>query len=165
MRKGSSKPCPGCGQVKSWRPASEVCTDCKRLLKRAAWLEEQVSRLGDDEIIVYYGSKPHWNEYISSQSNIGRDLMDSFFRLAEATTRPSLASDSTFGMLLGKVEYGGGKYTVTTVPIANAIRDLRDLVVKALKSEYLAGKKDGQNLLMQLANGDLSPDKFNQKSK
>lgn len=39
---------------------------------------------------------------------------------------------------------------------ASAIRDLRVVVLEALELEYECGKSDGHNLLMRLANGDLS---------
>lgn len=161
MARGSSKPCPGCGEVDSSRPAKEVCRACKHLLQRAKWLEEELSKLGDDKVVVKFGKLPHWNEYIHTKSDVGRGLMDIFQRLAEAGSCPSAVHSSEF-RLLGKIDaFSGARYAVMLSPLAEAIRDLRVAVGEALKLEYEQGKKDGHNLLFRLASGDLSGNEFN----
>lgn len=164
MRRGSSKPCPGCGEVKSWRPAKEVCTDCKRLLKRAVWLEEQLSKLDDDEVIVAFAERAYWNEYIYSHSGVGRNLMDIFHRLAKSGSRPSPRGNAEFN-LLGKIESFGGTNAIMPRPLAEAIAWLRDAVADALKKEYEEGKRDGHRLMMRLANGDLSMNDFDKETR
>lgn len=162
--RGSSKPCPGCGKVKSWRPAKEVCKDCKNLLARAEWMEEKMSELGDDEIIVVYGKRAHWNEYIFSHSGDGRKLMDIFQRVAMAASVPSSVMSPEFS-LLGKTEgMGAVEYAKMTRLLAEAIRDLRIAIGEALKAEYQAGKKDGHSFVKRLASGDLSINEFDKKT-
>lgn len=50
--KGSAKPCPGCGQIDTSRPANKVCADCAYLLKQAARMEEQLRSIAFDEVVV-----------------------------------------------------------------------------------------------------------------
>lgn len=164
MSRGSSLPCPGCGKVKSYRKSTEVCRECGALLRKAKWLEEQLAKLEGDEIIVSYGTYAHWNEYIYSHAGIGRDLMGAVFDIAEAASRPAMEYNSEFP-LLGKIEPGGTTYAVMPRPLAEAIRDLYAMLGPSLKAEYEKGKKDGRNLLMRLANGDIAPNEFFEKEK
>lgn len=159
---GSKKPCPGCGQVKGGRSASKVCRECEVLLERAGWMEEQLAELDEDEIVVSFGKGAHWNQYIYTRSDTGRDLVDIFQRIANAGSRPALTYKAKFN-LLGVIDAFGEKCVVMTEPLAEAIRDLRIAVQDALKLEYEQGKKDGQNLLRQLADGDISINDFNKE--
>lgn len=161
--RGSQKPCPGCGGTKAYRKSDEVCTDCKSLLKRAQWMDEQLSKLGDDEVIVAIGQRSHWNAYIHSKSGKGRDLQEIFHRLALSASRPALAYHAEFE-LLGKIDNGGRMYVKMPRPLAEAIKDLRSAIQPALEAEYEAGKADGHNLLMRLANGDLSVNEYMKKT-
>lgn len=161
--RGSSKPCPGCEKTETSRPAKEVCRHCKNLLKHAAWMEAQMSKLADDEIVVRYGKRANWNEYIYSHSDEGRKLMDIFQRIAMAGSMPSVMFSAEFN-LLGETEgAGAAQYAKMTRPLAEAIRDLRIAVCEALKAEYQAGKKDGHSFVMRLASGDLSINEFDKK--
>lgn len=162
MTRGSSKPCPGCGKVKLGRATKEVCRDCRFLLDRAIWLEEALSKMGDDEIVVAFGDHSHWNEYIYSHSGAGRNLMDDFQRVARAGSRQATTLIAEFE-LLGKVEGGGHSYAIMLRPLAEAVRDLRVAVSEALEKEYSKGKADGHNLLMRLADGDLSVNDFDKR--
>ncbi len=157
---GSKKPCPGCGEVVYGRAAKDVCSDCKSLLRRARWMEEQLSKLNDDEIVVSFGRVSHWNEYMYTQSGAGRDLMDDFQSVALAGSRPSLTSKAEFN-LLGLIQSGAADYVVMSRSLAEAVRDLRKNVQDALRQEYAQGKKDGSNLLKRLADGDLAVNEFN----
>ena len=161
MSRGSKKPCPGCGKIRPDRPAKEVCAHCKRLIERATWLETELSKVGNDEIIVRYGIRYYQNEYIHTHSDSGRTLMRLFQSIAVSGSRISTSTDAEFE-LLGKIDnYGfGGSYAVMSRSLAEAIRDLRIAVVSALKSEYEEGKKDGHNLLVRLASGELSMSDF-----
>jgi hypothetical protein len=50
-------------------------------------------------------------------------------------------------------------------PLAEAVRDLRNAVVDALDAEYEAGKAAGHNLLLRLADGDLSMNDFDARTR
>lgn len=156
---GSKQPCPGCGEVVYGRAVKDVCRKCEILLERAGWMEEQLSKLDGDEIVVSFGKRPHWNEFIYTHSSTGRNLSDILQRLANAGSRSTLTCNAEFN-LLGKIEYSGGKYVVMSRDLAEAVRDLRVAVQDALKLEYEQGKKDGQNLLKQLADGDIAVNDF-----
>ena len=176
-KRGSSKPCPGCAQVKEWRPAAEVCGDCKITLARATWLEEQLA-LSASDVLVVYGKHSHGNQYLRSQAHMpggresaGRVLMEHFQKLARAASRPapktSDLQDGTHIEILGKPNSGGYAVSVEGVmpeSLATAIRDLRQAVEEALAAEYAQGKRDGHNLLLRLAEGDISATDFNAKT-
>jgi hypothetical protein len=130
------------------------------LLERAAWLEEQLARLGDGEVVVSYGAQPHWNEYIYTHSGAGRQMMDMFHQLVKAGSRPSSTYNAEFPVL-GKIEgMVGASYIVMPRLLAEAVRELRTAVGDALKAEYEAGKRDGHMLLIRLAQGDISVNEF-----
>lgn len=159
---GSKKPCPGCGEVVYGRAVKDVCRKCEVLLERAGWMEEQLSKLDDDEIVVSFGRVAHWNEYIHTHSGVGRDLMDDFQRVALAGSRPSLTYKAEFD-LLGPIEFCGAEHAVMFRSLAEAVRDLWKNVQNALQQEYKQGKKDGSNLLKRLADGDLAVNEFDVK--
>lgn len=150
--------------MKHFRPAKEVCKDCKNLLKRAEWMDAQLSTLEDDEIVIVYGKQAHWNEYISSHSGDGRKLMDIFQRIALAASASTSTHTAEFN-LLGKTEgMGAVTYAKMARPLAEAIRDLRIAVSEALKLEYEAGKKDGLSFVRGLASGEISTKDFEKES-
>ena len=167
--RGSSKPCPGCGQVKLGRPAKEVCLDCKRLLERAEWLENELVEMAKGKVTVAFAQQSHWNEYIYTHSGKGRGLMEIFFRLARGgasspVTRKALSDSAEIDNLLGRTDSGAPcHHVVMSAPLAEAIRDLRVAVQEALEQEYVAGKADGHNLLMRLASGEISTGAFDAK--
>ncbi|KKK69780.1 hypothetical protein LCGC14_2930600 [marine sediment metagenome] len=161
--RGSSKPCPGCGQVKLGRPAKEVCPDCSYLLARAGELEDILSEKVADKIVVAFGRESHWNKCIYTHSGVGRGLLAIFHRLAMAGSHPSATYGDAKFELLGSIDSGGRYYAAMPAPLAEAIRDLRVAVQEALEQEYVAGKADGHNLLMRLASGEISTGAFDAK--
>jgi len=163
MRGQSTKPCPGCGQIGCYRKSNEVCNDCKLKIKRSEFLEKELTKLTDDEIIVTFGRASHWNKYLHTHSGAGRNLMDIFQRIAESASRESMIKKSDY-VLLGKIDSFAEQYSVMPKKLADAIKDLRIDVEKAIEEEYKCGKKDGQNLLHQLASGDLSVNDFNERT-
>lgn len=164
MKRGSSKPCPGCGKIESWRPADEVCRECKQALKKIKDWEEQISKIGNDQIVVSFGLRDYWNQYIHDHVNhdvtddhIGRNIVSAFHRLALAASTPSLEYHAEFE-LLGEAQ--GKQYVIMQRSIAEAIRDLFALMQPSIEAIYKSGKLDGHNLLMRLATGDLAPNEF-----
>lgn len=89
--------------------------------------------------------------------------MTALFRVVQAASRISLVCNAEFN-LLGKIEAGGTSYAIMPRPLAEAIRDLYAMLQPALATEYAEGKRDGHNLLMRLASGDLAPNEYMDKS-
>lgn len=163
-KRGTKKPCPGCGE-EVWRNVGDVCRGCRDALNRVEAIDAQLAELSDDEIIVYFGRNPHWNEYISAKAGTSRNLMDIFHRVAIAGSSPSLATYSEFA-LLGKTDgISANVYAKMNRSLAEAIRELRVAVQDALKKEYETGKRDGHNLLIRLASGDLAMNEFDKAVK
>lgn len=162
MRKGSNRPCPGCGRIVEYRKSDKVCQDCESKLKRVEFLEQQLSKLSQEEIVVAVGQCAHWNAYLYAHSaGYGRKLMDVFQRVADAGSRASMTRNAEYS-LLGKIDSFGEKYIVMPRALADAVRELRTEVQNAMKAEYEKGKTDGHSVLMRLANGDLSMNDFDE---
>lgn len=72
-------------------------------------MEDQLSRLDDDEVVVSVGERAHWNKYILTHSEgVGRNLMDIFHRVSLAGSRPALAKDAEYHLLGKDNHFGSG---------------------------------------------------------
>ena len=159
----SKKPCPGCKKIKLGRSANDVCDDCAQLLHKAEWMEKELSP-SDNEIVISFAKRSHWNKYLFTKAKTGQNLMDIFQRIAEAGSQKT-TSQSTEFQLLGKIDgwrsSSDTTYRTMSKLLAEAVQDLRIAVEQALELEYKQGKKDGHNMLIRLADGDLSINDFN----
>lgn len=170
MRRGSGKPCPGCGEVVEWRPADQLCQACKVLLARARAMAAELSRK-PDEVAVTFSSTPHLNKSIrvhgdSFAVRTGEQLRKALVTIALQMSRRDFGDAEVWFDLLGRTEYGyaaGGAYLMPRV-MAEAVRDLRGLIATAIEQSYAAGRADGNNLLVRLAQGDLSPNDYLKES-
>lgn len=168
MKRGSKKPCPGCGKIDEWRPADKVCSDCQHLLKNAAKWEKQLSKITKDEAVVSFGEMYHWNQYIythiNNVDNLSSQIMRQFHELCKAApTREAVNRPHEF-TLMGKIEqYNAPKYVMPR-RLAEAIKNLYDMLQPMIDKVYEAGKNDGHNLLRRLATGDIAPNEFLQKT-
>jgi len=159
VKRGSKKPCPGCGEVKQGRQVADVCSDCGNLLGKSKWMEEQLSRVSDNEIVVSFGEQAHWNTGFYTRSHTGREILSILHHIVKSAAHPTLSQNPEFEML-GKIDYCGVSYGTMSKPLAEGLRDLYWTLNKAFKAEYEVGKKDGHNLLMRLADGDIGADEF-----
>lgn len=168
--RGTKTPCPGCGQVDSTRPASEVCSDCKTLLANAAKWEKQLSKVPKDEVVISFGEAYHWNQYLHTRdSKSSEALMRQFHKLCKAATiRETPTKNVKYEFtLMGKMDqtdWTSPKYVMSR-ELAEAIRDMYALLQPAIDAIYQKGKDDGHNLLMRLASGDLAPNEYMDKTK
>ncbi len=161
MRKGSQKPCPGCGEIRNYRRASEVCRQCEKDLVYARRVRQELAA-GGETIIVSFGDRSYANEYISTRDReSGPRLQQLMFDLAKSTSAPVDVYHAELEFLLGKDNGASMRiYASMKSETARVINTLYRAIQEALKAEYEAGKADGHNLLMRLASGDLAMNEF-----
>lgn len=166
MKNGSSKPCPGCGEIDSRRPADKVCNTCKAKLKRLDELEERLS--GNTDTVIVSFASASYNSYIwSKKRGSGNALQNAFYEIAFTAGKELPAYSKAEYDLLGKRhDVGTHHYHVMEMPrqLAEAIKNTYAMMNKILEGEYEQGKSDGHNLLMRLAQGDLSPNEYLQNT-
>ena len=166
MKRGTYKPCPGCGE-NNYRPTDDVCSTCRRTLDRARDFSDLQKSLPDGIVIVEYAPRAYWNEHIYTNGDmdkrLGSKIMEKFFDLAVACSTPTNNHNAEFE-LLGKMSSGSREWAQMQRAVAVQIRDLYKLIQQALKNQYEAGKQDGHNLLMRLAQGDLSANEWLEKT-
>lgn len=121
-------------------------------------MEKQLA-VTSEEIVVATGQKSHWNKYLYSHSGHGRDVLGELHRVVLCAGRQVNSFDEQFS-ILGDIQPGAAIRVAMNRPLAEAIRDLRNVIQVALTEEYEAGKKDGHNLLKRLATGDLAVNEF-----
>lgn len=155
------KPCPGCGES-SYREVNSVCVSCEQALKQYWKVNEAIKEQNSNLIYVGYAPAAHWNSYIHAQGKdeegerYGSIIRDRFFNMLELLATPSMVHATPEFTLMGKTE-SGTKTVLLPRPLAEAIKNLWDILRPAFKAEYETGKKDGKNLLMGLAKGEISP--------
>lgn len=160
----TKKPCPGCGEVDIWRKADEVCRECKIKISRFDELEKETKK--KSEVFVYFGERYHWNKYIHTRGGLeSSDLMKAFHRLALAASKFSLNPPHIKDgiLILDKVE-GVGIGRIMDKETAEAFLALHKMIQPLIDSVYESGKRDGHNLLMRLASGDLAPNEYMQET-
>jgi hypothetical protein len=162
--KGSQKPCPGCGEIRSNRRASEVCRHCKEDLAYARRVRQDLAAAGET-IIVSFGDRDYANEYIYTRdTESGHRLRRLMFELAKSVSVPANVYHADVKNLLGEDDGASMRvYASMKTETARVIPILYKAIQEALRSEYEAGKADGHSLLMQLASGDLSISDFDDK--
>lgn len=163
----SSKPCPGCGEVNRHRKADELCWECKETLKFAKKLQEEFALVPDNKTVVVYGERPYWNGYFychDAKGDCGRLLQQVFLDLVKSIVVPYTGSTEKVTLLLGKID-GLGQRGMMSTRTAEAIVALHKAIQPVLDAVYEAGKKDGSNLLMRLATGDIATNEFLEETK
>ncbi len=162
----TSKPCHGCGSTRS-HETGKLCRECQAKLDKADAILAQAA-VTQDEQVIQYGRAPHWNQYFHTHIrgflDYGRTLQSAFYHLAEVITRPYVGGPVMYGsapLLLGKCDsYDGRGTRIGSKAVIEAVITLHQLMQPMLDAVYEQGKTDGTNLLIRLANGDLSPNAF-----
>ncbi len=157
--RGTKKLCHGCGKS-VLRPVNSVCKECRALLRAgaaAAQPEKGPARL--------FRLTEEWPSFYSPETST-KGLTDAMGRLARAVMRRDGADP--YGKSVSELPPSGGKVTYFstydekasawrgTARTTNALIWLDDEIRKALSEAFHAGKKDGQNLLMSIARGEVS---------
>jgi len=155
------KPCPGCGcpgSEKSRYSVADICHECEDIMKLGkatiARNKEDQTEYQSVRIFPFYisGGDAIFNE----MKNVARSMND------ETKNELTRGKDSVY---LGNFSSNNSLQVIVTKGQAEALKALYTTLVTILPAIYSKGKEDGQNLLMQLANGSLTLDKFEEQKK
>lgn len=164
------KPCPSCKEVYPWqRDADDICPNCQNDRKRLEYLEAEFSKINSETVQVYYQAAPHWNQYFYSHCGADTgELQKAFYALAESIVVPYTGDYQEGGIsLMGPGSGGGfrsGRRGLLRKDIAEAFIKLHQSIQPLLDAVHEDSFKQGHNLLMRLAAGDLSPNEYMKKS-
>lgn len=166
-------PCHGCGQVPSaWngRAKDQVCNVCATNLALAKKVAEDQTRA--DLRVVTVPTAPHWLPYLHrSRSRPDRaDVQAELWKLAilcsvPAMSIPAVKAQRLVPLLDGDRTDWSASRIEDYRSIPAAVADQFAVLYNALRHElvdcYNEGKREGQNLLGQLASGDITANEFN----
>lgn len=184
-RRGTMKPCHGCGEADKWRPTDEVCRDCKALLAEAKAIvarEDAAERLARDEASLddYLGigvdtgggrlnpmtveHKPKnwaWNGYYLKRGQIHhtsapRALAEAMNDLAFAISEQPRRRITDSGIRKMARDWVSARRFAPGV--ANKVVEVDRLIREAMQAAYDAGLKRGSSVLHGVADGSLAPD-------
>ncbi len=185
--RGTRKPCPGCGQVKSYRPAAEVCGECRQDLELARAVHGRRLReaSGENGKRAFRIAEPGWAHFYpyvycgQGGGDAGGRFRDAFDALVTALAEPitwddlpeRIDEDGTEHLDKGIERLVGGdrdyeQHEPALLPQAAGLA-LRELyaAVQAVSAEALEnGRGEGRQLLVGLATGRLSVGEFNKKT-
>ena len=165
---GSSKPCPGCGEVDNRRKTTEVCRVCQDKLRKYDALQNALEKQNSEKVPVVFAKRNYQTQYfhIMDKSDLNRQLQSAFHELARAATTNAVDYPGRDNLIyiLGGGDYsvygGQSQYGYMPEKLAFAIKNLHELIQPSLDAAYSAGKQHGHNLLGRLATGDIAPNEF-----
>lgn len=163
MGHSNKKPCPACKEFKYGRLTDDICEQCKALIKKARAMDDEIRKQSlSGDCVVSFGEYSHYNEYVYLRSHDGQKIRDAFHAIVKAVAAgKSIKSYNADALpMMGKCDSYSRLYAILPVDLANALADFYKLLSPAFELEYLQGKSDGRNLLMQLAQGEIAPNDF-----
>lgn len=143
-----------------------MCSKCENLIRAGRAVEEQKGRKeAKGRIVVLCAEWPPIQVYGAPE--IARKLEGAMRELAKCALTPVPAPHVRYERDLPKVPPHHGRTYFTTDPsgetywkapkrTTDAITALDDALREALRAIYEEGKREGSNLLMQLAKGEIS---------
>lgn len=176
-------PCHCCGSTLHQRPKDRICSDCVKLVADAQAIRQaQDSQAASGEAMPFY---THERDYaLPYLAHVDRDLglQAAFLKLSELLSTPTkdrppmvpdprvksphdykITEDKWFLWGSNNIRSGDWVCQRTFSPaIAEAIRTLFLKTREAIEQAYKNGHKDGRNLLMQLAGGEITTNQLNE---
>lgn len=179
------KPCPACGQVDSYRPAAEICSDCKALIADGKQYRED--KIKDAGALTFCKTP---SSYLFLEVENDQSYAD---RHEEPRSRLEKAFDEVISLLLSPIPEGlhspsepidrpfyDGPWVVNPRRVLEgyrrdgwmmcrpkaipAIYALDEAIRFALVSTAKAERRRGSDIVLSLAAGDMTIDDFNRKS-
>ncbi len=155
---GSKKPCPGCGEVKKWRKATEVCSDCKDNIRDGRIYVELVSK-PDTERLTIPGQS-----YLYPTAD--REFCKAFDLLIKHIGGPIVSKNCGGKKPFTGSAGGGWGYSSFVVKkgTADALRVVWDSVLAWANKNTAMGHRAGRSILGNLASGDMTMGDFNERA-
>ncbi len=176
-RKGWTKaPCPGCGQSRdySFRLKNEVCDNCKNDLHEIERLRKEMGER-KDMVNVLVGDVSYFNDGFYDVLEMDSDLRDSlakdFFEVVLSVGLKPPINPRDIKEVDRKRVYAeppSERYEENNLVLLMTAREQRALlklnadIKMALSEAFAVGLKKGSDLLVKLANTELSPTLFDQ---
>ena len=181
------KPCPGCGQVKRYRPAAEVCAECKEDLGLARTVHDRRLReaSGESGKRAFRVAEPGWAHsypYVycgQGGSDAGERFRRAFDVLVTALAEPTVLGDvpelideegvthldrGVERLVEGDRSYDQGELVLLPEAVGPALRELYAAVQGVAAEALENGCEEGRQLLVGLATGRLSVGDFNEET-
>lgn len=176
------EPCHCCGGTLHQRPKDSICSDCKKLVADAQAMRDAVdAQAASGEAMPFY---THERDYaLPHIPNVGSNdgLKQAFHKLSELVSTPTterppmvrdpgkfarptdkITEDKWFLWASNNLRSHDWTCQRTFNPaVADAIRTLFLATRDATDKAYKEGHRDGRDLLMQLAAGEITMDKLN----
>lgn len=162
------KPCPACGEVCQFRPAAEVCRDCKGLLADGEKYRQLSEESGCEPYQIPQSTYNFPYIQHTSQSfgegSFEKDFQRAIFDVLDAIAGPLPSNvPYTHEELFRSNSRGERKTTVMLQPqVVEPLRAMYQAVQGIAIHAFDEGKARGSNLLMQLASGDVGLSEFNE---
>ena len=156
----TKKPCPGCGEVDEYRPATEVCGCCKSLMKDGRKFRRQChQRIGGwVQMPAFWHSLP----YIHYARKPGEEFQKAFFDLVVALAAEIPSNEwAATELLPGGHHYSNGEGVYLLPADLDRLRDLYQAVIDIAESAYQEGVEKGQRFIEGLISGKTTIEKFN----
>lgn len=171
------KPCPGCGEVCSYRPAAEVCHGCKTLMEDGrAWREWVAVSVGESEV-AKTGALPYLrDDPREGDMWRGKEMVDSAFKrlvgvMSAPLTREGGASKYQLGLndidpliTPRREEIGYMEPRAFPKGTVAALRELWRAIVALRDNAYRSGKRDGTRIWEELESGELGLKKYEERA-
>lgn len=182
----TTKPCPGCGKVNPHRKADEVCWTCQENLKKVAAVEAELAQLRarmNGTLAIQTEPHPIWVPdrcyFVEAhralyQSEAYRQFADATVSMIQALVAPlDRARKPRENPGYNAIPAKGDHYNVQRREIRGYAEISKDgkaaaqawwrVIGEWSKTCYAIGVKDGQDLLGQLAAGELTVGQVNDR--
>jgi hypothetical protein len=165
----TTKPCPSCREVDRWRKSDEICGSCKKLIEDGKTFRQFVKESDATEVVnVPDPGRSHDYPYIYRGGERGREFASAFHKLVWLLAKPVQPDQQAKHLITAPLGRDGGHYYGQCAAIQKGARELLDAVYQSamlmVLDAYKEGKDDGISLLNQLASGEMSVDKFNERA-
>jgi len=168
------KPCPGCGEICQYRPAAEVCGSCKSLIKQGRkCIDEQVAACENQRVLTKLPHSARSLPYIRNSTNERREFQNAFYTIVLAVSEPAsnevlrqLPEPYKTPMIVEKCDtgYHGGRECYMIEPtLLDAMQNLWYSSVAMVDGAYRRGVASGEQLIAQLAGGDITIAQFEER--
>ena len=170
--KFTRKLCPGCGrtEIYPFRETDRVCKNCQRLINEALEHRKTLDNI-TDRMRIQVGKAYHWNKGYY-EGDLHRNLKTKLLKIMVKLIKE--VSEKNYGVcawkdpiilrdLGGKPDGDEGESRYIGKRLFGLLRGLDRLIRLALRQAHHNGKREGSSLIVMLASGQITLDKF-QKS-
>lgn len=168
QRSKVKKPCAGCGETPRYgREIDKVCADCEKLIKEAADARAKAAKKGGSLVKLpryfpSYSASYERARFWSGSDGIAKHFKAAVEALAKASSSPH-AADPVILFRGEECDYSGALFEMGEEAVA-ALRLLDEKIKEAISEALAAGYQAGQNLLANIASGEITIKELNEST-